>query len=169
MPDEKDISLLPWHLGFLKFHYLFSSSGFIFRKIEQSWSTFLNTSLLLSKIHYTPGVKLPVPSNAVFPSASWFFSACLQIITRSLIAADQEAPPWNRRTISLDSIVCRRKGSVGSSDPDLSVLFEFAQLKQGPKMGVAPLWFFSLWREKTQCVQTRERHRGFHFHCTLWF
>lgn len=44
--------------------------------------------------------------------------------------------------MSLDSAVCQRKGCVGSNDPDLSVLFEFAQLKQGPEMGVAPFWFY---------------------------
>lgn len=62
MPDEKDRSLLLWHLGFLKFHYLFSSSGFIFRKIEQSWSTFLNTSLLLNKKSI-----IPLELSSLFP------------------------------------------------------------------------------------------------------
>lgn len=58
--------------------------------------------------------------------------------------------------MSFDSVVYKRKGCVGSSDPDLSLLFEFAQLKQGPKMGVAPFWLLSLWREKNPNV-TKER------------
>lgn len=86
-----------------------------------------------------------------------------------MIAADEAAPPLNRTTMSFVSAVCKRKGCVGSSDPDLSLLFEFAQLKQGPKMGVAPFWVLSLWREKTQCARKRVVHSGFHCNSSRWF
>lgn len=95
MPDEKDLSPLSWHVGFLEFHYSFSSSSFIFRRLNNVETLFKYLSLVKQKIHYTQGVKLPVPSNAIFLSASCYFSACLQIITRALIAADEEAPPLN--------------------------------------------------------------------------
>lgn len=157
MPDEKDLWPLSWHIGFLEFHYSFSSSSFIFRRLNNVETLFKYLSLVKQKIDYTQGVKLPVPSNAIFLSASCYFSACLQIITRALIAADEEAPPLNRATVSSVGVVCKRKVCVGSSDPDLSVLFEFAQLKQGPQMGAAPFWFYLLERKKPH-VYERERY-----------
>lgn len=56
-----------------------------------------------------------------------------RLLKKSLISAAQQAPPFNRKPISFSSVVCVRKVCVGSNDPDLSVLFEFAQLKQALK------------------------------------
>lgn len=155
MPDEKDLSPLSWHIEFLEFHYLFSNSSFIFRRLNNVETLFKYLSLVKQKIDYTQGVKLPVPRNAIFLSVSCYFSACLQIITRALIAADEEAPPLNRTTVSSVGVVCKRKVCIGSSDPDLSVLFEFAQLKQGPQMGAAPFWFYLFREKKNPCVWER--------------
>lgn len=62
-----------------------------------------------------------------------------------------EAPPLNRKTISFSSVVRKREVCVGSNDPDLSVLFEFAQLKQGLKTCVV----FFLFGEKKRRVQIK--------------
>lgn len=51
-----------------------------------------------------------------------------KILFNSLISADQQAPPLNRK-IFFSSLMCMRKVCVTSKDPAQTVLFEFAQLK----------------------------------------
>lgn len=87
------------------------------------------------------------------------FSTYLQKIVKkkkSLNSTDQQAPPLNRKTISFSSVVCKRKVCLGSNDPDRSVLFEFAQLKQRLKTCVA-LFFFSKEKKKNIVWQTKRR------------